>query len=62
PRKQYSDSGSGEAPRERKSNVEMLLDSLGPASNAAEKPAAADDKQNKGKKKKTNKGGKAKAE
>ncbi len=52
PRKQYSDGGSGEsAPRERKSNVEMLLDALGPAA-AAEKPAAADDKQNKGKKKK----------
>lgn len=53
PRKQYEGGGSGDsAPRERKSNVEMLLDALGPASNASEKPAAADDKQNKGKKKK----------
>ncbi len=55
PRKQreYKDNGGDSAPRERKSNVEMLLDSLGPASNASEKPAAAaDDKANKGKKKK----------
>jgi len=52
PRKQREYKDSGDAPRERKSNVEMLLDSLGPASSAAEKPAAADDKQNKGKKKK----------
>jgi large subunit ribosomal protein L9 len=55
PRKQreYKDHGGDSAPRERKSNVEMLLDALGPASNASDKPAAAaDDKQNKGKKKK----------
>ncbi len=52
PRKQREYKDSGEAPRERKSNVEMLLDALGPASSASEKPAAADEKAGKGKKKK----------
>jgi large subunit ribosomal protein L9 len=51
PRREESSEGSGHAPVERKSAVEMLLDSLGEAP-AAAKPAAADDKANKGKKKK----------
>ncbi len=51
PRRSYEESAAPQ--KERKSAVEMLLDSLGTAP-AAEKPAAGDDKtKNKGKKKKT---------
>lgn len=53
PRKPRRERPEGDAPvREHKSAVEMLLDSLGPASNASEKPAAPDEKAKGGKKKK----------
>jgi large subunit ribosomal protein L9 len=50
PRRSYEENAAPQ--KERKTAVEMLLDSLGTAP-AAEKPSADDDKKNKGKKKKT---------
>jgi large subunit ribosomal protein L9 len=55
PRREES-GDTGHAPVERKSAVEMLLDSLGEAPAAAKPAAAGDDKANKGKKKKAKKG------
>jgi large subunit ribosomal protein L9 len=52
PRRDEGGEGQGHAPVERKSAVEMLLDSLGEAPAAAKPSAAGDDKANKGKKKK----------
>jgi large subunit ribosomal protein L9 len=52
PRRDEGSEGAGHAPVERKSAVEMLLDSLGEAPAAAKPAAAGDDKANKGKKKK----------
>jgi len=53
PRKpRYEQDDNRPAPQERKSAVEMLLDSFGPAPAAAKPAAQADEKANKGKKKK----------
>jgi large subunit ribosomal protein L9 len=50
PRKEYE--GRSEQPRERKNAVETLLDSMGPAPDAAKPTTPGDDKKNKGSKKK----------